>query len=186
MTATTAATWMRIFSEEDPRGSLLETTDPDIIASELDDIGVRFERWEADVDLEPGADQNAVIAAYRSSVDRLMNECGYTSVDVVRVERGSPNVQAMREKFLDEHVHAEDEVRFFVEGRGSFYLHLGGRVYQVVCVRGDLISVPAGTKHWFDMGDDPELTAIRLFLNPDGWVAQFTGDRIARQFPTLE
>ncbi|MBV8654994.1 MAG: hypothetical protein JO160_03045 [Candidatus Eremiobacteraeota bacterium] len=186
MTATTATTFMRIFRDDRPQEAVLETSDGDIIASELDEIGVRFERWDADAKLPAGADQATVIEAYRSSVDKLMSECGYTSVDVIRLERGAPNAGALRTKFLDEHQHGEDEVRFFVEGRGAFYLHVGPRVYQVICVRGDLIGVPAGTKHWFDMGTDPEFTAVRLFINPDGWVAKFTGDTIASQFPKLD
>lgn len=186
MTATAATTFMRIFRDDLPEEAILETSDGDIIAAELDEIGVRFERWDADVALPAGADQTAVIEAYRSSVDRLMAECGYTSVDVIRLERGAPNVEALRNKFLDEHQHGEDEVRFFVEGRGAFYLHVANRIYQVVCVRGDLIGVPAETKHWFDMGPDPEFTAVRLFINPDGWVAKFTGDTIARRFPKLD
>jgi 1,2-dihydroxy-3-keto-5-methylthiopentene dioxygenase len=186
MTTTAATTFLRVFPEDDPHHPLLETTDAQRIASELSEIGVRFERWAADVELEPGADQGAVIEAYRSSVDRLMGECGYQSVDVIRVEPTTPDVEALRAKFLDEHQHAEDEVRFFVEGRGAFYLHAAQRVYQTVCVRGDLISVPAGTKHWFDMGPNPELTAIRLFINPAGWVARFTGETIAQRFPKLD
>jgi 1,2-dihydroxy-3-keto-5-methylthiopentene dioxygenase len=186
MTATAATTFLRIFREDRPEEAVLETTDGDIIAAELDEIGVRFERWDADAQLPAGADQSAVIEAYRSSIDRLMRECGYASVDVVRLERGAANAEAMRSKFLDEHRHAEDEVRFFVEGRGAFYLHVDDRVYQVVCVRGDLIGVPDGTKHWFDMGADPEFTAIRLFTNAEGWVAQFTGDPIAKRFPKLD
>jgi 1,2-dihydroxy-3-keto-5-methylthiopentene dioxygenase len=147
---------------------------------------VRFERWAADADLPRGADQETVIAAYRNSIDKLKAECGYTTVDVIRLERGTPNTAPIRAKFLDEHRHAEDEVRFFVEGRGAFYLHVGDRVYQTICVKGDLISVPAGTKHWFDMGPDPEFTAVRLFINPEGWVADFTGDTIASGFPKLD
>jgi 1,2-dihydroxy-3-keto-5-methylthiopentene dioxygenase len=186
MTTTAATTLLRIFRDDRPEGAILETIDGDIIAAELDEIGVRFERWDADVDLPAGADQATVIDAYRSSIDRLMEECGYTSVDVIRLERGAANVEAMRAKFLDEHQHGEDEVRFFVEGRGAFYLHVGNRVYQVICVRGDLIGVPEGTKHWFDMGADSEFTAVRLFINPEGWVAKFTGDAIAQRFPKLE
>jgi 1,2-dihydroxy-3-keto-5-methylthiopentene dioxygenase len=185
MTAT-ATTTLRIYSDTDPSALALETSDGNRIAAELRDIGVRFERWSAGAHLAPGADQEAVIAAYRSSIDALISECGYQSVDVVRVERGTPNTEPMRKKFLDEHQHSEDEVRFFVEGRGAFYLHVGDRVYQTVCVKGDLISVPAGTKHWFDMGADPEFTAIRLFMNPEGWVANFTGDTIAAGYPKLD
>ena len=77
----------------------------------------------------------------------------------------------MRAKFLDEHRHGEDEVRFFVAGRGLFVLHIEEHVYAVLCERNDLISVPAGTRHWFDMGEHPHFVAVRLFNNPEGWVA---------------
>lgn len=181
----TATSLLRVYREDRPEETIVETSDGECIASELAGIGVRFERWTAGAELAPGASPEAVMEAYKDEIGRLKDECGYQSVDVVRVERGAPNVEAMRAKFLDEHRHAEDEVRFFVEGRGSFYLHVGDRVYQTICVRGDLISVPAGTKHWFDMGPDPEFAAVRLFINPDGWVAQFTGDEIAGRFPKL-
>jgi 1,2-dihydroxy-3-keto-5-methylthiopentene dioxygenase len=94
-----------------------------------------------------------------------------------------PEREAMRGKFLSEHTHAEDEVRFFVEGSGLFCLHLAERVVLVTCERGDLLSVPAGTRHWFDMGPRPSFSAIRLFINPSGWVAKFTGSDIAERFP---
>jgi len=185
MTAT-ATTNLRIYSDADPNTLVLETSDGERIAQELNAIGVRFERWAADAELPKGADQETVIAAYRSSIDKLIAECGYQSVDVVRIERGQPNTDPIRQKFLSEHQHSEDEVRFFVDGRGAFYLHVNDRVYQMICVKGDLISVPAGTKHWFDMGADPEFTAVRLFINPDGWVANFTGDKIADGYPKLD
>jgi 1,2-dihydroxy-3-keto-5-methylthiopentene dioxygenase len=182
----TMTTTLRVYPDTDPATLLLETSDGAAVAEELRAIGVRFERWAADAELAPGASQDDVIAAYRSSIDRLVKECGYQSYDVLRLERGAANAPEARKKFLDEHRHAEDEVRFFVEGAGSFYLHVGTRVYQVICVKGDLISVPAGTRHWFDMGPDPEFTVIRLFTNPDGWVAQFTGEPIASAFPKFE
>lgn len=181
-----ATSHLTIYDDTNPSVPVLETSNGDEIAAELAKIGVRFERWVADAELTPGADQDTVIAAYRSSIDKLIAECGYQSVDVIRLERGTPNTQPIRQKFLSEHRHSEDEVRFFVEGLGSFYLHVGERVYQTICAKGDLISVPAGTKHWFDMGSDPEFTAVRLFMNPDGWVANFTGDAIADTFPKLD
>src|SRR3546814_5164988 len=61
----------------------------------------------------------------------------------------------------------------------QFYLHALNRVYVALCEAGDLISVPAGTAHWFDAGPAPRFTAIRLFVSPDGWVADYTGDGIA-------
>jgi 1,2-dihydroxy-3-keto-5-methylthiopentene dioxygenase len=181
----TATSTLRVWNEHDSATLLVDTTDGEQIARELAAVGVRFERWAADAHLPAGADQQTVIDAYRTSIEKLIAECGYQTMDVIRLERGTPNTEPMRKKFLDEHQHSEDEVRFFVEGMGAFYLHVCGRVYQMLCVKGDLISVPAGTKHWFDMGSDPEFTAIRLFNNQEGWVANFTGDSIASNFPKL-
>ena len=97
-----------------------------------------------------------------------------------------PQKQALRDKFLHEHTHDDFEVRFFVEGEGLFYLRVNGRVFAVYCTRGDLISVPAGMTHWFDMGAEPHLKAIRLFTTPEGWVANFTGSDIAERFPRMD
>lgn len=185
MTATLTSV-LRVFNEDEPQKPLWVTSESDAITAELAQIGVRFERWIADAQLAPGAEAADVMDAYCSSIDRLKLECGYQSVDVIRIERETPDTAPLRQKFLNEHRHSEDEVRFFVEGRGAFYLHVGARVYQTICVKGDLISVPAGTTHWFDMGSNPEFTAIRLFVNPDGWVADFTGSEIARAFPLLD
>ncbi len=173
-----------IHREDDTR--LLEepVRDGAQIATVLGAIGVRFERWPAGRALGEGATQETVLAAYAGEVARLRRACGYQSADVVRVPRGTPDTAAMRAKFLSEHRHAEDEVRFFVEGAGSFYLHVDGRVFHVVCEQNDLLGVPAGTQHWLDMGTAPHFCAIRLFTNPTGWVAEFTGDPIATRFPT--
>ena len=97
-----------------------------------------------------------------------------------------PDREPLRRKFLEEHTHAEDEVRFFVEGCGLFVLHIGSEVLSVLCERGDLMRVPAGTRHWFDMGSQPQFCAVRWFNNPEGWVAQYTGNSIAQLFPRLD
>ncbi|HOB61259.1 MAG TPA: cupin [Candidatus Competibacteraceae bacterium] len=156
------------------------------IAGQLDRIGVRFERWSASQPLAADADQDAVLAAYREPVERLMRQYGFQSADVVALGPAHPDKAALRAKFLDEHTHDDYEVRFFVEGQGLFYLHVGERVYGVLCERGDLLSVPAHTTHWFDMGPNPSFKCIRLFTTPEGWVAQFTGRDIAQRFPRLD
>jgi 1,2-dihydroxy-3-keto-5-methylthiopentene dioxygenase len=179
-------TTLTVWGENAPQKPQTMTTDPREIARILSKSDVLFERWKAGATLPPGAGQEAVLAAYAREVDRLKKEGGYAVADVVRLARGTPNTAPMREKFLSEHTHSEDEVRFFVEGSGAFYLRLDGKVHQVICAQDDLLSVPAGTRHWFDMGPDPYFCAIRLFTNQDGWVAQFTGDDIAERFPKYE
>jgi len=175
-----------LYIHRDDAAGLLEEPirDGARIATVLGTIGVRFERWPASQVLEEGATQDTILAAYAAEVTRLCRECGYQSADVVRIVRGTPDTAPMRAKFLNEHIHVEDEVRFFVEGSGSFYLHVDGRVFHVVCEQNDLIGVPTRTRHWFDMGTAPHFCAIRLFTNPTGWVAEFTGDSIATRFPT--
>lgn len=176
-------TQLTVYPDTDPSVTLLDTTDGIEIANALSEIDVVFERWQAAVELPDDADQAAVLAAYDAEVQRLMREGGYQTVDVVRVTPDHPDRVAMRQKFLAEHTHAEDEVRFFVEGAGAFYLRKGGKVFRVVCERNDLLSVPAGITHWFDTGARPHFCAIRIFTSADGWVGHFTGDDIASRFP---
>lgn len=152
----------------------------------LDGLGVRFERWRTDVPLAADADQDEVLSAYAADVQRLNDEYGFQSVDVVSLRPDNPNRAEFRQKFLAEHTHADFEVRFFVDGSGLFYLHLDDKVYLVLCEKGDLISVPAGTTHWFDMGENPDFKCIRLFVVPDGWVGDFTGSEIATRFPSFD
>ena len=176
---------LRIFRDDKPAAPERVLTEGNAIADALGKEGILFERWTADVALAPGDDQAKVLGAYALQIDKLKRANGYQAADVVRMVPDAPNRVEMRKKFLNEHQHSEDEVRFFVEGTGSFYLHLGARVYQVICERDDLISVPDNTKHWFDMGPAPRFTAIRLFTNPEGWVANFTGETIAERFPSF-
>jgi 1,2-dihydroxy-3-keto-5-methylthiopentene dioxygenase len=156
------------------------------IASRLREIGVAFERWEAGRSLTSAATQDEVLAAYKSQVERLNAEYGFTSVDVVSLRPDHPDRAAMRGKFLNEHTHDDFEVRFFVEGKGIFYLHAADKVHAILCEQGDLISVPAGTRHWFDMGTAPDFKCIRFFTRPEGWVGNFTGSDIAQRFPTFD
>ena len=177
---------LRIFDDNDPSTPRLVACEHAAIAAELAKIGVRFEQWQAAQPVAPGASSEDVMAAYRADIDRLVDENGFKSVDVVSIAPDNPNRETMRAKFLSEHTHKEDEVRFFVAGAGLFTLHVDSKVYEIRCEQGDLIGVPDGTKHWFDMGEAPYFIAIRFFTEPDGWVGYFTGTDIAQRFPRFE
>ncbi|WP_266160590.1 1,2-dihydroxy-3-keto-5-methylthiopentene dioxygenase [Dyella silvatica] len=176
---------LRIYQDTHPEAPLSVHTVHTEIARELGKVGIRFEQWEASQPVAPGASQDEVIAAYRADIDRLMAAEGYQTVDVISLKPDHPDRATLRQKFLNEHVHSEDEVRFFVAGAGQFTLHLEGKVFEVLCEQGDLIGVPDGTRHWFDMSEAPYFVAIRLFTNKEGWVAQFTGEDIAQHFPRM-
>lgn len=177
---------LRIFAEDNPCDPQLTTSSHAEMARELQKIGVGFEQWTAGKPVVPGDSPEHIMDAYRTDIDRLINERGFRSVDVVSIAPDNPQKEAMRAKFLDEHYHKEDEVRFFVAGSGLFTLHVDGKVYEIKCEQGDLVSVPDSTLHWFDMGPEPSFVAIRFFTEADGWVGYFTGTDIAQKFPRYE
>lgn len=177
---------LRIFADDTPATPEFDSRAFGDIARELAKIGVTFERWQANQPIAAGASQDEVIRAYRADIDRITAERGFTTIDVISIAPDNPKREKLRGKFLDEHFHKEDEVRFFVAGSGLFTLHVDDKVYEIECVKDDLIAVPDGITHWFDMGAEPEFVAIRFFQQPDGWVGHFTGTDIAQKFPRYE
>ncbi|MER6715297.1 MULTISPECIES: cupin [unclassified Streptomyces] len=185
-------TLLTSWPDSDPRTVVRRTSDPEEIAGALAPLGVRYELWPVRDGLPPGADAKTVLDTYREEITKLNAEEGFTTVDVVSLHPSdepdwSERARAAREKFLSEHTHEDDdEVRFFVSGAGIFYLHVDGMVHAVYCEKGDLLGVPRGTAHWFDMGTRPSFTAIRFFHEEDGWIGSFTGSDIATRFPDFD
>ena len=177
---------LRVYSDTQPDAPTLSTGDFSQIRGELAQVGILIERWAADHEVSDDSDNDSIIAAYQKDIDRLVSDRGYRTYDVVSMHPAHPDKDALRQKFLAEHTHGDDEVRFFVRGQGLFVIHANDKVYSMLCEKDDLISVPANTKHWFDMGPNPRFTAIRVFMDPEGWVANFTGDEIADNFPRLD
>ena len=179
---------LRVFADTAPGApglaiAELETSDATVIAATLATIGVRFERWDSPVSFDHDAAPEAILAAYQPYLDRLIGAGGAGSADVLKMTPDHPQVTALREKFLAEHRHTEDEVRFFVRGSGHFVMHVEGKIYDALCEQGDLISVPANTSHWFDAGEHPDFVVLRIYSDQAGWVAHFTGDPISQRFP---
>lgn len=157
------------------------------IARRLAEIDVLFEHWKASEELDEGASHDEIIEAYREDIDRLMQRYGFDSLDVISIHPEHPKRGELRDKLRREHTHADSEMRFFADGQALFYIRKNGRVFGVLCCRGDLVSVPANTAHWFDMGDEPHLKMVRLFTKEgEGMPVYFTGNRINERFPRLE
>ncbi len=175
-----------VSSATDPKDVRLDTEDFGVIVGELVIIGARVQRWQATHPLPPNASQAEILAAHAPEIERLKRERGYQAADVVSIKPNNPNWPALRQKYVVEHTHLDDEVRYFVEGSGAFYIHAGDRVLQIVGVAGDLLTVPQGKPHWFDGGDAGDFTCIRVFTSQEGRVAHYTGDEIARGFPLYD
>ena len=153
------------------------------VASFLATYGITYERWESRRDVAADASADAVLQAYSDKIAELKGRGGYTTADVIDVTAATPNLDTMLAKFSSEHWHDEDEVRFIVEGRGLFHVHPpDGPVFAIEVQAGDLISVPRGTHHWFDLCADRRIRAIRLFQDPSGWTPHYTSSGVDANF----
>jgi 1,2-dihydroxy-3-keto-5-methylthiopentene dioxygenase len=162
------------------RRSLSETAE---VAAFLARHQIDYERWVADRPLAGNSSADEVLAAYANEIDAVKARGGYRTADVIDVRSDTPNLDAMLARFSREHWHDEDEVRFIVEGRGLFHVHPpGGPVFAIEVEPGDLIRVPRGTQHWFDLCSERRIRAIRLFQDPSGWTPHYTDSGIDRGF----
>jgi 1,2-dihydroxy-3-keto-5-methylthiopentene dioxygenase len=163
-----------------------QVRDPQAIRDFLAPFGIYYERWQVEGRVKPGATAEDILAAYAPEVEVLKQRGGYITADVIDVTPEVPGLQAMLDRFNKEHTHAEDEVRFIVCGRGIFHIHPpSGPVFGIEVEAGDLINVPAGTQHWFDLCSDRTIRAIRLFREKAGWTPTYTGSSIASNYEPL-
>ncbi len=161
-----------------------EISSPSEIKKYMIERGIIFEQWEASQPLKDSDSQETILAAYEHELAPYMKKNGYVNADVINVHKDTPNIEAIRAKFLSEHTHAEDEVRFFVDGEGEFFFHLKDRneVFSLLCQKGDFISVPKGYTHWFDLAPSYHVKAIRVFMTPEGWVANYTQSGVEKSY----
>ncbi|MEC3981629.1 1,2-dihydroxy-3-keto-5-methylthiopentene dioxygenase [Amycolatopsis sp. H20-H5] len=180
-------TLLTVWPDERPGSLVLRTEDTEAITAELKRIGVRFERWAVVEGLPREATEDEILAAYGDRIGEVVEAQGYRLVDTMRMTPSDDPALAVaaaasRAKFLDEHTHGDDEDRFFARGSAVYYLHVGEHVYAVLCEAGDLLSIPADTTHWFDMGTRPDYVSIRFFHSEDGWAGHFTGSKLSSRF----
>jgi 1,2-dihydroxy-3-keto-5-methylthiopentene dioxygenase len=148
--------------------------------------GIEYEQWIPDRPVAADAPAEAVLDAYSQEIDKLKTRGGYTTADVIDVRPETPNLDAMLAKFSREHWHDEDEVRFIIEGRGLFHVHPpDSPVFAIEVEAGDLIRVPRGTHHWFDLCADKRIRAIRLFQDKSGWTPHYTDSGVDQGFQPL-
>ncbi len=172
----------RIFIETENR----TITDVAAIREYLEPHGIWYQRWDTEGRLSPSSTDAEILAAFAPEVEKLKQQGGFVTADVINVHRDTPNLDAMLNKFNKEHTHSEDEVRFTVSGRGMFHIHPeNGPVFAVEVESGDLINVPRGTKHWFNLCDDRHIRCIRLFEDPSGWTPEYIDNGVHSSYQPL-
>lgn len=160
-----------------------EIRDVEAIIGYLSGIGITYEQWRSPLTLSENATASEILAAYAPDLETLKQKGGYTTADVIDITAQTLNLEAMLAKFRDEHWHDEDEVRFIVSGRGVFHIHpKAGEVIAVTVEAGDLLLVPTGTHHWFDLCEDRQVRAIRLFQDPAGWTPIYTKSGLEQKY----
>jgi 1,2-dihydroxy-3-keto-5-methylthiopentene dioxygenase len=155
--------------------------------------GMIYESWDIErlnghlkesYALEP-EDQQLILDSYASEISGLKSRQGYITQDIVVLSAATLNLDTILEKFRREHHHADDEVRFVVDGSGVFTIRRGSLIFDVTVAAGDLIVVPAYTRHWFDLTHERKIKCIRIFKDPAGWVAIYDEPAVSSE-PALE
>jgi 1,2-dihydroxy-3-keto-5-methylthiopentene dioxygenase len=158
-------------------------TDPTEITTYLANIGIEYERWEAGATVSADAPAEEILAAYAPQIEQLKARGNYVAADVIDVNPQTGGLEEMLARFNIEHSHDEDEVRYIVAGRGLFHIHPeAGPVVAIEVTEGDLIRVPRGTLHWFNLCSDRRIRAIRLFQDKAGWTPHYTGSGVDRAY----
>jgi len=155
----------------------------DQVRDYLASISIDHERWEPVTGVGADASSEEILRAYDDQVSELKRRGGYVTADVIDVKPDTPGLDTMLAKFNVEHRHDEDEVRYIIAGRGLFHIHpASGPVIAIEVEAGDLIRVPRGTLHWFDLCGDRRIHAIRLFQDVTGWTPHYTNSGIDRGY----
>ncbi|MEO6590515.1 MAG: cupin domain-containing protein [Pyrinomonadaceae bacterium] len=162
----------------------LTLTDADEIKNYLASIDINYERWENVKNVSPDASAEEILEAYADEIEKMKVKGGYRTADVIDIKNDTPSLETMLEKFRPEHFHDEDEVRFIVKGCGIFHIapENGSNVTAVKMTAGDMIRVPRGTKHWFDLDDTRTVRAIRLFQDATGWTPHYTESGLEKKY----
>ena len=156
-----------------------EITDHQEISEFLKPFGISYEKWDVEGRVGPEATNEEILDAYSPEIERLKEQGGFVTADVINVTPETPGLEDMLEKFNKEHTHSEDEVRFTIRGSGLFHIHPDDApVFAIQVESGDLISVPTGTQHWFDLCDDRTIRCIRLFEDTSGWTPHYVDNPV--------
>jgi 1,2-dihydroxy-3-keto-5-methylthiopentene dioxygenase len=163
-----------------------EITGADEIRAFLKPFGIWYEKWDVEGRLPAEATNEQILETYAPEIDRLKQSGNFVTADVINVNANTPNLDAMLAKFNKEHTHSEDEVRFTVKGAGVFHIHPdNGPVFAIQVESGDLINVPCGTRHWFDLCSDKTIRCIRLFQDMSGWTPHYVEKSVHEGYTPL-
>ncbi len=176
-------THLCVFHNSNPLQPIKLLNHFDDIARELAEAGVELAQLNID---KPGSSTgDQLLQTYQQQVHSLQQKYGLADMDVFALSGGQESSEA-RQKYLREHSHNQLKLRLIVAGRARYYLHINEQVYALQCSRGDLLVLPAGLKHWFDAGEQAEITMLRGFVDKALWQTQFCAEDSACKYLLLD
>ena len=159
-----------------------QTTEMGKIAAELAPLGVTVERrpllgkaeeWHELLDKPQLTDgeKERVLAG----LDEGYRDAAFAERDLVVLHPQMEGLDALLQQFADCHTHDDPEVRFIVDGMGTFGFVLpGGEQVAVDVGAEEYLAVPAGVEHWFELNEARRIKAVRYFTDRAGWVPVYT------------
>ncbi|TVQ09451.1 MAG: acireductone dioxygenase [Leptolyngbya sp. DLM2.Bin27] len=170
----------------------LTITDLPSIAAALAPLGIQLHHWPIGENAElrsllaqeslDDAEKETVLAGVDHYFQQLQASEGYQSRDLIVLNPQVPNLDALLAKFDKIHTHADNEIRYIVDGEGVFGFVLPDETQVELTIEPEeYINVPAGTEHWFVLTDRRRIKAVRYFTTTEGWVPEYTGREIRVQ-----
>jgi 1,2-dihydroxy-3-keto-5-methylthiopentene dioxygenase len=165
------------------------------IAKELDPLRVQLNYWTIG---NESTTQNLLAQAILTEQEKgqvlksldyyfaqLKENMGYEARDLIVLHPDTPNLDSLLSKFNRCHIHADDEVRYIIDGEGIFgFVRPDGSQVELTIEAEEYINVPAETEHWFYLTDKKRIKAIRYFTTTEGWIPEYTDTtiRFAREY----
>jgi 1,2-dihydroxy-3-keto-5-methylthiopentene dioxygenase len=164
-------------------------TDIAAISEHLAVLGVKLQQWPIGNDpatlsllAQPGLseeEKEAVLRSLDHYFETLKAESSYHSRDLIVLHPDVPNLDGMLAKFSPPHAHAEDEVRYIIDGEGVFgFIAPSGQQMELTIQPEEYINVPARTPHWFYLTSQRCIKAVRYFCGTEGWVPEYLDEKI--------
>lgn len=161
-------------------------TDLQSISKELAPLNIQLRHWAIGEDGQLKShlasyslddnEKEQVLQSLDRYFEQLKQTAGYQERDLIVLHPGIPNLDEMLKKFDSIHTHADDEVRYIIDGEGIFgFVRPDGSQVELTVQPEEYINVPAGCEHWFYLTQNRRIKAIRYFIGKEGWVPQYTG-----------
>ncbi|MBE9168721.1 acireductone dioxygenase [Pleurocapsales cyanobacterium LEGE 06147] len=166
------------------------------IARELAPLNVQLNYWTIGEETQirqllrqeilTEAEKEQVLASLDHYFEQLQQTADYQSRDLIVLHPNTPNLDTLLSKFNRCHTHADDEVRYIIDGEGIFgFVRPDGSQVELTIQPEEYINVPAGTEHWFYLTDRRRVKAVRYFTTTEGWVPEYTNTEINFRSPAV-